>query len=341
MEYIITYRNLQIIDTNITSSAIIEDVLNCNSDCERVFCKNKQQHRRQGLFGTEKRLFFLCSYDQDITNRIFKTYFKTFIILAEQFDKSCSNQQNKESQKNRRLKHNLITHSSNILQELYKLVPQDSFRNGGNHVDTIEEIIRKEIRKSAFAYLKILKNANLMKAEFDVYEMLETENPYLDFSHHSIHKVLILTINPFWLDLAEQNVTIFIDQYHGKANIDYRSISVVLSHIFDNLTKYIMPYSTLYVTFLEQTDTVTVVIVMNSLKVESNELERLFEENYSGCYARKLNLDGDGIGMFVVKKLTELNKGKVIFEINIDKKGSTIFNDVPYEKNRISLILNK
>lgn len=341
MEYIITNRNLQVIDTNITYSEIIDTIISCNTECERVFCPKNQIFRRQGVYRTETKSFYLCSYDQEITNRIFKYYLQTFTILADQFDKSCSNQKSKESQKNRRLKHNLITHSSNILQELYKLIPQDSFRNGGNHVDIIEEIIRKDIHKSAFAFLKVLKNANLMKAEFDVYEMLETESPYLDFSNHSIHKVLILTINPFWLDLVEQHVTILIDQYHGKVNIDYRSISVVLSHIFDNLTKYIMPYSTLYINFVDEEKTVDIVIEMNSLKVEPNELNRLFEENYSGLYARQLDLYGDGIGMFVVKKLTEMNKGEIKFEINIDRKGPTVFNDIPYEKNRIVLRLNK
>ena len=180
-----------------------------------------------------------------------------------------------------------------------------------------------------------------MKAEFDVYEMLKTENPYLDFSKHQIHKVLILTLNPFWLDLLELNASINIEPYHGTVTIDYKSISVVLSHIFDNIAKYIMPYSELNISFSDIQEKVIIIIEMNSLKVESSELKELFSENYSGNWARKLDLDGDGIGMYIVKKLTEMNNGKVRFEINIDKLSPIILDKIPYERNRFIIELLK
>ena len=250
-------------------------------------------------------------------------------------------QKSKESQKTRRLKHNLITHSSNILQELYKLFPQDSFRNGCNHLNNIENVIKKDTNKAAYTYLKVLKNSNLMKAEFDVYEMLENENPYLDFSRHSIHKVLILTLNPFWLDLVEQNVNINIDQFHGTVTIDYKSVSVVLSHIFDNMSKYIMPHSNLHISFKEESENVLIKMEMTSLKIEPTEIDNIFTENYSGVWAKKLDLDGDGIGMYVVQKLAKLNKGNVFFEINFDDKSTIFLDGVPYENNRINVELKK
>ena len=341
MDYIITNKTGQLISSSINSKELITEIINCKTECERVFCEKKKIFRRQGVLSSENYNYYLLSYDQDITNRIFKFYYQAFKILSIQFEQTLQTLRTKENQKTRRLKHNLITHSSNILLELYKLFPQDSFRNGCNHLTTIENIIRNDIKKTAYSYLKILKSSNLMKAEFDVYEMLETESPYLDFSKHSIHKVLILTLNPFWLDLIEQNVNINIDSNHSTVTIDYKSISVVLSHIFDNMTKYIMPYSTLHISFSESEKYISIIMDMNSLKVNPSELNEIFRENFSGDWAKKLDLDGDGIGMFIVKELTELNNGIVKFEINTDNTTAVVLNGVPYEKNRIIIQLNK
>lgn len=340
MNYLITNKSGQIISGNLNQEELVSEIVKCLVDCERVFCKYHNKFRRQGIFKSDNYNYFLFSYDQDITNRIFKYHFQAFSILSIHFEQILSAQKSKESQKTRRLKHNLITHSSNILQELYKLFPQDSFRSGCNHLDAIENIIKKDSNKAAYTYLKVLKNSNLMKAEFDVYEMLETENPYLDFSKHSIHKVLILTLNPFWLDLVERNITINIDAYHGLVTIDYKSISVVLSHLFDNMSKYIMPYSTLHISFNESGEKVSIIMEMTSLKIEAAELDKIFLENYSGNWAKELDLDGDGIGMYIVDKLTKLNKGEVDFEINFDKRSTIFLDHVPYENNRITIRLN-
>jgi hypothetical protein len=341
MKFIITNKSGQLIEGINDTIGIESEITNCNVDCERVFCKLKNTYRRQGVFKTEFFNYYIYSYDQDVTNRIFKFYNHAFSILAVNFEKNIQNQKIKESQKTRRLKHNLITHSSNILQELYKLFPQDSFRNGCNHLTTIENVIKKDTSKAAYTYLKVLKNSNLMKAEFDVYEMLENENPYLDFSIHSIHKVLILTLNPFWLDLVEKNVNINIEQYHGTVTIDYKSVSVILSHIFDNMSKYIMPHSSLHISFVEANQNVIISMEMTSLKIEPTEIEIIFTENYSGFWAKKLDLDGDGIGMYVVNKLAKLNGAKVFFDINYDNKSTIILDGMPYENNRINIELKK
>lgn len=340
MYYLIQNKTGQTIDSNIENQFLIEELSSCIVPCERVFCSNKKRFRRQGFFKTQNLNYYLCSYDNDITNKIFKHYLHAFEFLSNQIDVNIQLVKIKESQKTRRLKHNLITHCTNILQELYKTFPQDSFKNGCNHLENIENFLKKEPRKGAYTFLKILKNSNLMKAEFDVYEMLDSDSPYVDFSQHPIHKVLILTLNPFWLDLMEQRVSINIDNFFETANIDYRSIAVVFSHIFDNITKYIMPYSELNIHFNNNPDHVEVIIEMNSLKVEEQEVEKIFQENYSGIWANHLALQGNGIGMFVVKKLTELNKGKIYFQTNVDKK-PILLEGVPYEKNRILIELRK
>lgn len=341
MDYIISSASGQIISTNIKNEFLLNEMINCDSNCERLLCQISNKYKRQGRVILEGVTIYISTYDDSITNRIFKNRLEGISILGKLIDLEFSNAKSQEGKKTRRLKHNLINHNSNILLELYKLVPQDAFRNGGNHVDLIEELLKKDNRKAAFTYLKVLKSSNLMKAEFEVYDMLNTETPYLDFTDHQIHKVLILTLNPFWLDLAEQKVSLNIQPFYEKVIIDYRSVSVSLSHIFDNAVKYIMPHSELNINFNYSDDFIEISLEMTSLKVELEELDHIFNESNSGKWATELDLNGDGVGMFMVKKLIEFNNGNVQFVADYDKKGTKNYNGVPYENNKTLIKLKK
>lgn len=340
MHYLIQNHQRQIILTNIDNESILNSLKKCKSECERVFCEELNLYRRQGSIKLSSHDMFVYT-TEEMTNKIFKYHINGIKIIGEFIDSNITVVKELESQKTRRLKHNLINHNSNILLELYKLVPQDAFRNGNNHVETIESIIRNNGRKAAFTYLKVLKSSNLMKAEFEVYEMFNTEKPYLDFTDHPIHKVIILTLNPFWLDLVEEKVSIIIQSTYEKVNIDYKSVSVALSHLFDNAAKYIMPHSELNIWFQSSSDFVSIYFDMISLKVEENEIEQIFSESNSGKWAIDADLNGDGIGMFFIKKLIILNFGEILFINNHEKKDTVNYNGLPYENNRIIIKLKK
>ena len=341
MKFLITSNNGTIVLSNIENEALKKNLQLCSEEYERVDCPVHNLTRRQGRILLNRHYLYVTTLDNTITNKVFKHNLNGIKIVGKLIDFNLTNIKETEDKKTRRLKHNLINHNSNILQELYRLIPQDSFKVGNNHVDVIQNLISSNSKKAAFTYLKVLKSSNLMKAEFEVYEMFNTDDPYLDFYDHQIHKVLILTLNPFWLDLVENKVNINIQAFYEKVRIDYKSISVALSHIFDNASKYLMPHSEFNASFSSSDASIIVQFDMTSLKVEQDELQNIFTEFNSGRWATKMKLEGDGIGMFVIKKLVELNNGKIEFIANYDNKSSVIFNGVPYENNRIKIYLDK
>ncbi len=341
MEFLIRSELGQIISTNIIETTVINQLAQCKSNLETITCTFSNRKRRQGFISENGYYLYLACYDLNITNKIFNHYLKVFKLLSKEVIQNLELNKTKESQKTRRLKHNLINHNTNILQELYKLIPQDSFKAGTNHVEIIQNGIKKDIKKSAFTYLKVLKSSNLMKAEFDVYEMLDKNNPYLDFYEHQIHKVILLTLNPFWLDLVENKININIQPFHEKVNIDYKTISVALSHLFDNATKYVMPNTELKITFKSTTNLLYVEFDMISLKVEAEEVVKIFSEEVSGYWSEQLELAGDGIGMFMINKLIKLNNGEIEFKANVDKSKELKYNNIPYENNKITITLKK
>lgn len=341
MNYIITNKENQLIFSNIKNNSKFEQLINCKKNIETVICAETNIEIKQGIISNTSYNLYLSVNHKNLTNKIFKHYMFFYEKIVDEIIDVLELSKQKEFQKTRRLKHNLINHNSNILQELYKLFSQEKFKSGANHIDVIQEHIAKDTRKASFTFLKVLKNSNLMKAEFDVYDMLNKEDPYLDFYHHQIHKVVVLTLNPFWLDLIEKNITISLQPFNETTYIDYKSVSVALSHIFDNTTKYILPHSELKISFTNNQDYISIVFNMMSVKVSQDEIEEIFLENVSGYWTQKYYLSGDGIGMFMVNKLIKLNNGETIFKINQNETKNIEYMGIPYENNIIELKFKK
>ena len=79
---------------------------------------------------------------------------------------------------------------------------------------------------------------------------------------------------------------------------------------------------------------------MVSLKVYEDEIQKIFLENYSGVLAKEYDLAGNGLGMYIVKKLVEFNNGKITFLNNCNGTAFK-YDGIEYEKNKIILSLPK
>ena len=69
--------------------------------------------------------------------------------------------------------------------------------------------------------------------------------------------------------------------------------------------------------------------------------ENIFNENISGKFASENNLAGNGIVMFITKKLIQLNNGNIVFRLNVNSALSKIHNNLPYQNNIIEISLKK
>jgi len=101
----------------------------------------------------------------------------------------------------RRLKHNLVTYNSHILQEIDQLIPQEEITaiDGKSKLKRIQQVLQQNPVKASESFLRVLKNASLEKAEFDVFDKLYKTDPILSFYEHSSHKIIFMTLNSFWL----------------------------------------------------------------------------------------------------------------------------------------------
>lgn len=341
MEFIITTSSGVIIMSNIWNPLKLAQLLQCKTETETLTCSVSKLVIRNGFIKSWNYNLFLSCNNQNTTNKMFKHYLTCFKELSYQIVSLIDSNKEKENQNTRRLKHNLINHNANILQELYRLFPQENFKGESNHLDIIENAVSKDLHKTASAFLRILKNSNLMKAEFDVYEILWKENPDLDFIDHQIHKIVLLSLQPFWLDLIQNRIHILIEPFPNKIKIDYKTLSVAFAHIYDNATKYLLHGSDLKINFKDSSDEIKIIFDMISLKICPDELDDIFCENISGKFSKKHWLAWNWIWMFMISKLITLNNWNISLRINMDESKCRVINGIPYENNILEIIFKK
>lgn len=336
---------------NSTNEVIFSNITNnctkcyddCNSQITTQVCPINNLKARFGKITTKRGITFLCS-DEIKTIKLFRdrlSIFDSTLIPLEKLKAEIKTQISEEEKKRtKRLLHNLISLNAHNIQELYALVPQDLLTaNIENQISIITDAIYENPKEAALTYLRIAKHNIAMKTEFSVFKKLYENNPVLEFSYHPIRKVIFNILHTYFQDFTDKHVYVRVKENYTKVNIDYDSVHVAIYHLIDNASKYCLPNREILIDFIESENTLIVRFDMISIKIDDDEVDKIFNESYSGRNSQKINKSGDGIGMFRAKSLLELNN--VSIEVKRDYQKIERFNGTDYGRNIFELKFKK
>lgn len=240
-----------------------------------------------------------------------------------------------------RLIHNLVTLNAHNMQEVYSIIPQEVLANKRNKLwkNSITEYVKDDLPEAALSLVRIAKNSLKMKTEISVYDSFRNNKVRLDKKNHHIHRVLMNLFYVFFPDFTDKEVIVDVAQTKLQSTFDYETVTVALYYILDNIVKYIKPNSnlTVYIEKAQFASTITIIFDMVSIKVEKNELEKIFEEGISGSYAIQCGKSGQGIGMSRARELFNMNDMKISFE---PVEGTEITQlQYCYQQNRVKIVI--
>ncbi|MBU2025506.1 hypothetical protein KJ912_02085, partial [Patescibacteria group bacterium] len=140
---------------------------------------------------------------------------------------------------------------------------------------------------------------------------------------HAQHKDLFLKFQ----DKTKKHSNILI-------NADYKKIAEVFDNLIDNAVKYTQKGG-ITVTLEQKNATKAIISVSDTgIGIKPQDLPRLFEKFTRGEGVSTVNTGGTGLGLFIVKKLTEAHKGKVWVTSPGSNKGATFYIELPlFRKN--------
>lgn len=294
--------------------------MGCLSSCDFVGkvienCPEYGGRRRQGISSTNKcQIFFCC--DKTKTTKLFKGKIESLCYSYPDIRIPIDEIRAEEQKKVNRLVHNLTSINAHNIQEIYDLVPQEVLaQNWKTQLNHIKEEILKDPDKAALMFLRIAKHNTHMKSEFSIYKKIEKdENSQLEIRQHKLRNVLLNTLHTFFSDFTKRDVYVEVTDFFYQLRFDYETIQVALYHLLENASKYTFPKSKVIVSAFENTEYITLQFVMTSAYVAPEEKEDIMKEGVSGIMARKMSAQGDGIGMWRINQMMEINDGK--FEVN-------------------------
>ena len=326
-------------DDEVIFSSITDNCLDCCEVCnDHIVTKDCPITNIKSRFGkivTKRGLTFLCT-DEIKTTKLFKDRLSVFDSTLKPLEKLAIEIKLKvseeEKKRTKRLLHNLISLNGHNIQELYALVPQEILTaNLEDQINIITDLLSENPKEAALTFLRIAKHNIAMKTEFSVFKKLFENNPALEFSNHPLRKVILNILHTFFQDFSDKHVYVRVNDNNTRVNLDYDSVHVAIYHIIDNASKYCIPNREIIIDFIDSDKYLTVLFNMTSIIIEDDEVEKIFEESYSGRNAQKNNKSGDGIGMFRVKRLLDLNKATIL--VNRDYQRIERYKNVDYGRN--------
>jgi hypothetical protein len=287
---------------------------NCDFEARHInVCPEYGDTRKQGLRITNASNCFLCC-DETKTTKLFRQKIEALSYSVPDLKIPINEIRSEEQKKVNRLVHNLTSINAHNIQEIYDLVPQEVLaQNWRKQLEFIKEEISNDLDKAALTFLRIAKHNTHMRSEFSIYRKIERDdNIELDRKKHNLRNVLLNTLHTFFSDFSRRNIYVDVADFYYEVKFDYETVQVALYHLIENATKYTLADTKIYITASENIETVDLRFEMFSAHVTEAESKEIIKEGVSGEMARKMNRQGDGIGMWRINQMLEINDGSFV-----------------------------
>lgn len=331
--------HFSVIDTQeeVIASNLTDECQKCysqtNYEGRSIECPLYKTKRRNGKIENNNGTTFLCCANTK-TTKLFKGKLEAlsyaYYDLNLPIEAIRTNFKLKEQKRVNRLVHNLTTINAKNIQEIYDLVPQEILTTDFNtQIPKISKIVSENPNDTALMFLRLAKHNIHMKSEFSIYRKLDRANPTLEKRKHPIHKVLMNVLHSFFIDFSDKEVFVNVGECRSSIHCDYESLQVALYHLIENAAKYVKPKSTIEIIFKEMNENIFLHFKMTSLYIEETEYSKIFVEGFSGSEAKKTSKDGEGIGMWRIQQMLELNNFSIEVKpgIEIEKLNGFRFSD--------------
>jgi len=285
---------------------------------------------------------YLCDSKEPKSTRLFtekiSALLNVYVSLRGVFDHRCASHMNQIERRFNSLKHNIINLNAQGIQTGYLFVPQEKFLAATDKSQLIREHIVKDSERAADTFLSIFQKLLLTKHELIVYDLLRQDAVSIDTKKksHRIHKLIQMALNTYWRDLRDRGIKITHESCDSYVVVEFESFMAALIHVVDNMCKYALSGSEVDICYEidKAFQQIRVVFSMISYAIAEDEEDRIWEEGYSGRIAQKAQKDGNGLGMFAIRKLVELNGGTV----RLFSTGTTVnVENISYKNNNLEI----
>lgn len=113
-----------------------------------------------------------------------------------------------------------------------------------------------------------------------------------------------------------------------KVAMDMEKIKIVIQNLLDNSIKYTLPRGKVMVSLKQENGKVVFSIQDTGIGIPKDQQKQIFTKFFRGAMAKKIETEGSGLGLVIVKNIIEAHSGKIWFESEEDS-GTTFYFQLP------------
>jgi len=219
--------------------------------------------------------------------------------------------------------HQLRTPISGIKWSLQTLLDGDL----GKLTEKQEEVVKQ-------AFITNNKVINLVNDLLNVAEI--EEGRYLNkVVLSNLGEIILSVVEDHRKDLENKNLQVdFLkpEEQLPQVMLDIEKMKIAVTNILDNAIRYTPEGGKIIVSIEKGKKDIEVRIEDSGMGIPFNEQDKIFSKFFRSSNIRKIDTEGTGLGLYIVKNIIEAHEGKIWFESE-EGKGTAFYFTVPIKKS--------
>lgn len=156
----------------------------------------------------------------------------------------------------------------------------------------------------------------------------------LEYNYFSFYKEVIRIVTIYQYIAKEQGlegVTVLPSEEKYYIDCNKNFIMNIFSCLIDNAIKYSSKDTLITLRFSKKDFFHKVEVNNKGIIIDENEWEKIFEREYRTTTAKRRNQHGNGIGLYLARKMCECLKGKIYVLESNENKGTTFAVELPVD----------
>lgn len=153
------------------------------------------------------------------------------------------------------------------------------------------------------------------------------------FVHMSIEEVVESVIQELYNMIKKRSIKFVYNVKKGeipKLNFDPQKIRLVVQNLIDNAVKFTPPGGKVTVNLKSDGEKVYFTVTDSGVGIPTTQQHRIFSKFFRADNVIRMQTDGSGLGLFIVKNVIEKHQGQIWFE-STEGKGTTFTFSLPIQ----------
>ena len=171
---------------------------------------------------------------------------------------------------------------------------------------------------------------NLVNDLLNVSRIEEKKFSYI-LKDYNFLEVLDTVLSDFDGIAKEKKITLNIEKPSQLKDVkmDKEKMSMVLQNVIDNAIKYTPEHGKVHITVKNDDRYVNFFVEDKGVGIPATDMDRLFSKFFRATNVVRMQTEGSGLGLFIVKEIVEKHKGTIGIESE-EGKGTKVTIRIPY-----------